>query len=76
MFIIDNILSWFISRILDNFFPRKEENMKIIQLYEERLRQKDNKIERLRKQTNAKINEKTRLLSSLKRRGISTEKLI
>ena len=86
MFIIDDIISWIVGKIMDKFFSNKKENEELIQLRNERtvLHQKIDQLEgekdaiteTLTKEKETKEQEKKRFIDSLKRRGISADKLI
>lgn len=80
MFIIDDIIGWIIAKILDKFFSKKEDNLEVIKLYESRMRslqgEKEQLAENLSKAKETHKKEQTRVIDSLKRRGLSVEKLI
>lgn len=83
MFIIDDIISWIIGKILDRIFPGRDRNKKLLEI----LKNKDNEIALLNKdkeKLSTNLNEvkekseleKNKIFLSLKRRGISVKKLI
>ena len=86
MFIIDDIISWIVGKLMDKFFSNKKENEELIQLRNERteLSQKVNELEGEKdtiaktfiKEKETKEQEKKRFIDSMKRRGISVDKLI
>lgn len=75
MFVIDDIISWIVGKLMDKFFSNKKENEELILLRNERLKLHD-KINQLENEKENKEQEKKRFIDSLKRRGISTDKLI
>jgi hypothetical protein len=83
MFIIDDIISWLVGKVMDFFFPKKDENKKLIDILLERegainrlRKEKDILKSRFEEESTKQINTKKRIIDSLKRRGLSTEKLI
>lgn len=76
MFIIDDIISWLIGKLMDRVFPAKKENKDLA----ETLISREREIGKLKQEKAELISsfnqEKDRVIDSLKRRGISTEKLI
>lgn len=80
MFIIDDIISWVVSKVLDKFFSKKEENNQVAQLLINRISELENQKEKLnndlQKEKESQKNEKIKIFDALKNRGISTEKLI
>jgi hypothetical protein len=76
MVIVESIISWFIGQVLNRFFFKSRITEKIISTYELRLREKEWNITQLQQQTQAQQDEKQRMLSALKRSGISTDKII
>ena len=75
MFIIDDVISWIVGKIMDKFFSNKKENEELIQLRNERIRL-NQKIDQLEGEKETKEQEKKKFIDSLKRRGISADKLI
>lgn len=87
MFPFDIIWNWIVTKILDKIFSKKNENMKIIEFYEERLKKHEQKIDELEKEKgdikkswerdlSKKAIDTKRVIASLKRKGLSTDKLI
>ena len=86
MFILDDIFGWVIGKLMDNLFSNKKENGELILLRNERLKlhkkinllESENNIvnQNLSKEKEIKEQEKKKFVDSLKRRGISTDKLI
>jgi len=87
--VADTVLGWTIGKTLDQTFPNLfgRKNKEIIELYEKRLKEKDQAIEKKErhlKRTEKKHQkskeeadeERKRIIDSLKRRSISTNKLI
>jgi len=78
MFIIDDIWNWLASKILDRYFGKYfgEKNQEIIDIYEKRLVELKGKITELEGEHITFSKEKSRIIDSIKRRGISTRRLI
>jgi hypothetical protein len=77
--IISAIVGWITSNILNKIFKREKNNQEIIKLRSELLRQleeKDHQIIKLTDEQKDIIKEKQRMIDSIKRSGLSTEKLI
>lgn len=80
MFIIDDIISWLIGKILDKFFSKKDENTGLIKSLQERIFELQD--EKIKSDTSSQLegqkqeNEKRRIIDSLKLRPISVNKLI
>jgi hypothetical protein len=75
--IFSAIVGWFTSKILDRvFFRKKSNNEEIIGIYERRLAEKDELIQKLEKAQKKRKKEKRRIIQSLKRSGLSTDKLV
>lgn len=77
----DAILEWLIGKSLDERFPWLfKNNLKIIEEYEKRIKGKDVHIKKLKERRERgeekHKKEKARIIASLKRRGLSTDKLI
>lgn len=71
------IVGWFTSKILDSvFFRKKGDNKEIIGTYERRLAEKDERIQKLEKSQKKREKEKRRIIQSIKRSGLSTDKLV
>ena len=75
MFIIDDIISWIVGKFMDKYFSNKKENGELIQLRNERI-SLNQKIDQLEGEKETKEQEKKKFIDSLKRRGISADKLI
>lgn len=78
-FIISAIVSWITSNILNKLFRREKNNEEIIRLRAELLKQleeRDRQIIKLNDEQREEIKEKRRIVDSIKRSGLSTEKLI
>ena len=80
MFIIDDIISWIVNRILDRMFPDRNSNEKLIGELNKRVaglqEDKEKLTEAFQKDQNTRETEKLKILDSLKRRGMSVDKLI
>lgn len=86
MFIIDDIISWIVGKVMDRFFSNKKENEELLLLRNERLKlhekinqlqsEKNTITQDLTKEKESKEQEKKKFIDFLKRRGISTDKLI
>jgi hypothetical protein len=78
-YIISAIVGWITGNILNKIFRREKNNEEIIKLRSELLRQleeKDRQIIKLNDEQKDVIKEKQRIIDSIKRSGLSTEKLI
>jgi len=75
-FIINTIWSWIISHILDHIFSTGRKTEEIIITYERRLVDKEKSIEKLTREQKKAEKERLRVIDSLKRSGLSTEKLV
>jgi len=64
-----------ISNVLDKLFLKKS-NAEIIEIYEKRIEDRDREIEALKKDQRKREKEKHHIIQSLKRSGLSTDKLI
>ncbi len=73
MFIIDDIISWIVNKVLNKIFPPKDNNEEVIKILSGR-------IDSLHKEKDLALNElqseKQQLLRGLRRKGISVNKLI
>lgn len=80
MFIIDDFISWIINRILDRIFPKKNDNQALINTLLDKIeklhKEQSDSNENFQKEKERRALERTRILESLKRSGISVEKLI
>lgn len=80
--LIDPVLSWAVGKTLDQLVPSLfgGKNKEIIELYERRLKQKERDIKLIKKGKDKDKqlyeDERKRIIDSLKRRSISTSKLI
>ena len=74
--IIDAIIGWVTSTILNRIFFKSRQNEEIVRAYERRLEKKDERIERLTRERKKREKEKHRIIESLKRSGLSTGKLV
>lgn len=61
---------------LNRFFPRVRQNEELINTYELRLAGKEERIQELEKEHKKRAKEKRRIIQSLKRSGLSTDKLV
>jgi hypothetical protein len=78
-YIISAIVSWITSNILNKIFKREKTNEEIIKLRLELIRQleeKDKQIVKLSDVQKEELKERQRIIDSIKRSGLSTEKLI
>lgn len=75
-FLINAIVSWIVNNILNRFFFRGRKNEEIIKVYERRILEKDQSLATLRREQKRREKEKYHIIQSIKRSGISTEKLI
>ncbi len=80
MFIIDDIISWIVGRVLDRLFPNRNSNEKLIEELNKRVTSLQDDKEKLTKDSQkdkeTRETEKRKILDSLKRRGLSVDKLI
>lgn len=80
MFIIDDIISWIVGRILDRLYPNRNSNDTLIKDLNKRVAELQEDKEKLtksfQKDQKTQDTEKRRIIDSLKRRGISVDKLI
>lgn len=78
MFIIDDILNWFFSKILDKYFGKYfgNKNQKIIDIYEKRLSELKGKISELEGEHKTSSKEKKRIIELIQKGNVSVEKLI
>lgn len=74
--IINAIISWITANILNRVFFRSRKPEKIIDDYEIRLKEKEKRIKELATESKKREKEKQRIIQSLKRSGLSTEKLV
>jgi hypothetical protein len=75
--ILSAVFGWFTSKVLDRiFFRKKSSNAELIGVYERRLAEKDEHIQKLEKAQKKREKEKRRIIQSLKRSGLSTDKLV
>lgn len=75
-FFIGAIVSWVVNNILNRFFFRGRKNEEIIKVYEGRILEKDQSIATLRREQKKREKEKYRIIQSLKRSGLSVNKLV
>jgi len=75
-FFIGAIVSWVVNNILNRFFFRGRKNEEIIKVYERRILEKDQSIATLRREQKKREKEKYRIIQSLKRSGLSVDKLV
>ena len=73
---ISAIVSWVINNILNRVFFRARKTEKIIDTYERKLAEKDKSIRELTREQKKREKEKHRIFQSLKRSGLSTDKLV
>ncbi len=81
--VVGAIASWWIARLLNRYFSKSRRNEEIIGIYEKRLeekekglQEKDEIIEEITKDRRRREKEKRRIVDSLKRSGLSAEKLV
>lgn len=77
--IISAIVGWITSNILDKIFKREKTNEEILKLRTEliqQLEEKDKQIIKLSDARKGELKERQRIIDSIKRSGLSTEKLI
>lgn len=77
--IIAAIIDWIVSNILDKIFKRQKTNEEIFKLrveFLQRIEEKDRQITKLNNAQKVELQEKQRIIDSIKRSGLSTEKLI
>ena len=76
--VIGAIISWIVNNILNRVFPflTARNNEALIETYEGRIAEKDKSIEKLRKEQKKREREKHHIIQSLKRSGLSANKLI
>lgn len=74
--IIGAIVSWITSKILNRIFFRARKTEEIINTYERRIEEKEKSIEKLTREQKKREKEKHRIIQSLKRSGLSTDKLV
>lgn len=75
-FFIGAIVSWVVNNILNRFFFRGRKNEEIIKVYERRILERDQSIATLRREQKKREKEKYRIIQSLKRSGLSVDKLV
>jgi hypothetical protein len=75
-YIIGAIVSWITSNILNRIFFRGRKTEEIINTYEKRLEEKDKSIEKIIREREKGEREKYRIIQSIKRSGLSTDKLV
>lgn len=75
-FFIGAIVSWVVNNILNRFFFRGRRNEEIIKVYERRILERDQSIATLRREQKKREKEKYRIIQSLKRSGLSVDKLV
>ena len=75
-FIISAIVSWITSNILTRIFFKARKIEEIIDTYERRIEEKEKSIERLTREQKKREKEKHRIFQSLKRSGLSVDKLV
>lgn len=75
-FFIGAIVSWVVNNILNRFFFRSRKNEEIIKVYERRILERDQSIATLRREQKKREKEKYRIIQSLKRSGLSVDKLV
>lgn len=79
--VISAIVSWIVNNILNRFFFRARKNEEIIKarerrILERRISEKDRSIAKLRREQKKREKEKYHIIQSLKRSGLSTDKLV
>ena len=70
------IIKWFMEKIWDRIFPKKNENLEIIKIYEEKIQVLEEDKERLSKKKELTDKEIARIIDSIKRSGFSTKRVI
>ncbi len=75
-FIISAIVGWITSNILNRIFFRARKTDEIIKIYEKRIQEKEKSLERITREQKKGEKEKHRIIQSLKRSGLSTDKLV
>jgi hypothetical protein len=70
------IVTWFMEKIWNKIFPKKNENLEIIKTYEERIQKLEKDKEEITQKHGAKEEETKRIVDSIKRRGFSTKRII
>lgn len=70
------IIKWFMEKIWDKLFPKKNENLEIIKTFEQRIQKLETDKEAMSKKVSEKDVENKQIIDSIKRRGFSTRRVI